>query len=125
MYVVIVAFDLRDSSIGFDELRAWVRDKAAQDYAEMPGVRMKTWFSDERKRVWGAVYVVDNADVFDPANVPLLPNGRTGPVGTRPTSVMWLELEAFVAGPDGLPGIDALTTAGLALTTPPLAPRCS
>lgn len=34
--------------------------------------------------------------------LPLLPNGHTGPVGARPTSIEWLDLEALVLGPEGL-----------------------
>ncbi|MGH4024835.1 MAG: hypothetical protein ACRDRV_09645 [Pseudonocardiaceae bacterium] len=117
MYVVIVAFDLKESVVEFPELRTWVRDKAAADYANLAGMRFKTWFSDERKRIWGAVYLVDSADAFDADKIPRLPDGRTGPVGTRPTSVTWFELEAFVTGPQGLAGVDDLLGAGLARQT--------
>ncbi|GAA3861963.1 hypothetical protein GCM10022243_30310 [Saccharothrix violaceirubra] len=115
MHLVIVAFDLKESGVDFPELRAWVRDRAAADYAALPGMRFKAWFSDERKRLWGAVYLVDSADAFDPERLPRLPDGRTGPVGTRPTSITWFDLEAFVAGPDGLDGLDELRAAGLSL----------
>ncbi|MER7505588.1 hypothetical protein AB0L05_33395 [Nonomuraea pusilla] len=115
MYVVIVAFDLKESSVDFAELRAWVRGRAADDYSRLPGMRFKAWFSDERKRLWGAVYLVESMSSFDRDNLPLLPDGRTGPVGTRPTSVMVLELEAFVTGPDGLDGIEALARQGLSM----------
>lgn len=113
MYLVIVAFDLKESTIEFAALRNWVREKAAADYTELPGMRFKTWFSDERKRIWGAVYLVDSAGAFD--RMPRMPDGKTGPVGTRPTSVTWFELEAFVAGPQGLDGIEALLSAGLSM----------
>ncbi|PZG20523.1 hypothetical protein [Nonomuraea aridisoli] len=115
MYVAIVAFDLKDVDIDFAELRAWVRSRAADDYSRLPGMRFKAWFSDERKRLWGAVYLVESMSSFDRDKIPLLPDGRTGPVGTRPTSVMFLELEAFVTGPDGLAGIEALGRQGLSL----------
>lgn len=113
MYVVIVAFDLKESEIEFAELRVWLRDRAAEDYGQLPGMRAKAWFSNERKRIWGAVYFVESMSSFDPENLPRLPDGRTGPVGTRPTSVMCLDLEAFVTGPDGWPGVEQLGAEGL------------
>ncbi|MBF8184156.1 hypothetical protein ITP53_00015 [Nonomuraea sp. K274] len=115
MYVVIVAFDLKESGIDFAELRAWVHDRAADDYSRLPGMRFKAWFSDERKRLWGAVYLVESMSSFDRDKIPLLPDGATGPVGTRPTSIMFMELEAFVAGPDGMDGIEELTRQGLSM----------
>lgn len=98
MYVAIVAWDLKDSPVTFQELRHWVVEKAAQDYAGLAGLRVKAWFSDERKRIWGAVYLVDSPDDLHADKVPRLPDGRTGPVGVRPTSSSWFELEAFVTG---------------------------
>ncbi len=116
MYVVIVAFDLKKSDIDFAELRAWVAAWAADHYSRLQGMRAKAWFSDERKRLWGAVYLVESMSSFDRDKIPLLPNGATGPVGTRPTSIMVLDLEAFVPGPDGMAGIEALALEGLSMT---------
>jgi hypothetical protein len=112
MYLAIVTFDLTHSSITYDTLRDWVVDKAMADFTALPGLRLKAWFSDELRRQWGAVYIVDNPMVLRPDNLPRLPNGQTGPIGARPTSIQWLELEAFVAGPTGL---DSLTEAGLSM----------
>jgi hypothetical protein len=112
MYLVVVTFDLSRSAITFDELRDWVVDKAMDDYAEHPGLAFKAWFSDEGRREWGAIYLVEDRSVLRPDRLPRLPNGDTGPIGAPPTSVRWLELEAFVAGPDGL---DELPEAGLSL----------
>lgn len=112
MYLAIVTFDLTHSAVSFEELRDWVVDKSMADYAALPGVRLKAWFSDELRRQWGAVYLVDNPMVLRQDKLPRLPNGHTGPIGARPTSVQWLELEAFVTGPDGLA---ELPGAGLAM----------
>lgn len=102
MYIAIVAWDLAESPVTFEQLRDWVAQKAAHDYAELAGLRIKAWFSDERKRLWGAVYLVDSPDDLTPDKLPRLPDGRSGPVGTRPTSTTWFELEAFVTGPGDL-----------------------
>ncbi|MCX2951552.1 hypothetical protein [Lentzea sp. NEAU-D7] len=115
MYVVIVAFDLKDSDVSFAELRTWVHDRAADDYSKLEGMRFKAWFSDERKRLWGAVYLVESMSSFDRDKIPLLPNGATGPVGTRPTSVKFLDLEAFVTGPAGAAGVEELARHGLSM----------
>jgi hypothetical protein len=112
MYLAIVTFDLTHSPVRYDELRDWVVDKAMADYAALPGVRFKAWFSDELHRQWGAVYLVDDPTALRPDRLPRLPNGHTGPIGAQPTSIQWLELEAYVTGPEGL---DALTDAGLSL----------
>lgn len=108
MYLVITTFDLKESNVDFAELRAWVRDRAADDYSRMDGMLLKAWFSHEQKRLWGAVYLVRDASAFREGNVPRLPDGRSGPVGTRPTSETWLDLECLVTGPDG---VDALVEA--------------
>lgn len=112
MLLAIVTFDLTHHPISYSELRDWVVDRAVDDFARLPGMRFKAWFSDELNRQWGAVYLVDDRQVFAPGTFPLLPNGHTGPIGERPTSVRWLELEAFVVGPDGL---DDALGAGLSL----------
>jgi len=118
VYVVILAWDLTDSPVTFAELRSWVANKAAADYSKIPGVRVKTWFSNEHKRTWGAVYVVDSPEVIHPDRLPRLPDGKTGPIGTPPTSLSWFALEACVMGPGdptelmsaGLSMVDASTS---------------
>ena len=112
MFLAIVTFDLTHSSVSYSELRDWVVDRSMTEYSELPGLKLKAWFSDELNRQWGAVYLVDSPTVLRQDKLPRLANGHTGPIGARPTSVQWLELEAFVAGPDGL---DELFGAGLAL----------
>lgn len=101
MYVAIVAWKLKRlerSDVTFAELREWVATKAAAEYANLPGVRLKTWFSDERRWIWGAVYLVDSPDDLAPDKLPRLPDGRTGPIGTTPHVVDWFTVEACVIG---------------------------
>ena len=112
MYVFILAWDLTDSPVTFAELRSWVANKAAADFSKIPGVRIKTWFSNEPKRTWGAVYVVDSPDVIHPDRLPRLPNGKTGPIGTPPTSMSWFTMEACVIGPGDL---TELMSAGMSM----------
>jgi hypothetical protein len=102
MYLVVLAWDLTDSAVTFGELRTWVADKAAADFAGLTGVRSKAWFSNEEKRTWGAVYIVDSMETLRPGRIPRLANGKTGPVGTPPTTMSWFDLEAFVKGPADL-----------------------
>lgn len=112
MFLAIVTFDLTHSKVSYAELRDWVVDRSMDEYSALPGLKLKAWFSDELNRQWGAVYLVDSPTVLRQDKLPRLANGHTGPIGARPTSVQWLELEACVAGPDGL---DELFGSGLAL----------
>lgn len=101
MHVAIVAWKMKrleDCDVTFAELREWVRTRAAADYANLPGVRMKTWFSDERRAIWGAVYLVDSPADLTPDKLPRLPDGRTGPIGTTPHVIDWFDVEACVFG---------------------------
>ena len=112
MYLAIVTFDLTHSKVSYQEMRDWVVDRSMAEYAALPGLKLKAWFSDELNRQWGAVYLVDSPIVLRQDKLPRLADGNTGPIGARPTSVQWLELEALVTGPDGL---DEALTAGLSL----------
>ena len=111
MYVEIIAWDIRKFDVTFAELRRWVDQTAAAQYSTLAGVRLKMWFSDERKGIWGAVYLVDSIEATGPDKIPRLPDGRTGPIGEPPTSVAWFDLEEFVVGVEGLdfPGEAGLT----------------
>ncbi|MGW5453081.1 hypothetical protein [Nocardia sp. NPDC003979] len=102
MYVCVLAWKLQKldrPDLTFAELREWVATKAAADYAQLPGVRLKTWISDERRGIWGAVYLVDSPDDIALDKLPRLPDGRTGPIGTPPHVMDWFQVEATVFGP--------------------------
>lgn len=102
MYVAFLAWKLRQlegPAPTFGELRSWVSTKAASDYAGLSGVRIKTWFSDERRGIWGAVYIVDSPSDLAMEKLPKLPDGRTGPIGVPPHVIDWFEVEASVFGP--------------------------
>lgn len=113
MFVAVLAWDLAESPVTFAELRAWVAGTAAAQYAALPGVCIKCWFSNEERRVWGAVYLVESPEAIHPDRLPRLPDGSTGPVGTPPTSVAWFALEACVFGPGDMA---TLVSAGLAMS---------
>ncbi|WP_300009597.1 hypothetical protein [Pseudonocardia sp.] len=101
-----MTFDLARSRVDFGRLREWVTTDGAAAYRALPGLRCKTWFSDETRRVWGAVYLVEERSDLRLDRLPRLPDGHTGPVGAPPTSVQWFDMEAFVAGPGGTDGLE-------------------
>jgi hypothetical protein len=102
VYLAILAWKLgrlQRPDVTFDGLRKWVIDTAAPAYARLPGVRLKTWISDERRGIWGAVYLVDSPTDLSPDKLPEFPDGRTGPIGTPPHVVDWFLVEKCVFGP--------------------------
>lgn len=101
MHFIFLGWKLHqlDQSVTFDELRQWVADKARGDFTGFPGVRLKTWVSNEDSGVWGAIYIVDDPDAVSMDKLPRLPNGKTGPIGVPPHfSTGWLDVETTVFG---------------------------
>ena len=62
MLVRFVLWNLADSRTTIGELRRYLRDESVDEFAEVPGLRFKAWFSDETTERWGAVYVWESSD---------------------------------------------------------------
>src|SRR6266581_2288692 len=55
-------WNLADSKTRIDELRRYLRDESVDQFEEVPGLRFKTWISDEVTERWGAVYLWESAE---------------------------------------------------------------
>lgn len=95
MYLSIVAWDLTDSEQTVESLRAYVRDYAVTAFSQLEGMRLKTWFSNSARQVWGAVYLWDSMENMDgPAHV----SRAIELIGYPPTSFSVFEVEAATEG---------------------------
>ncbi|MEV0967818.1 hypothetical protein [Microtetraspora glauca] len=95
MYVSIVAWDLSRSAQTVDSLREYLRDYAVDAYSLLDGMRLKLWFANPDRQVWGAIYLWDSAAHMDgPARV----SRAVELIGYPPTSVGVFELEAVAEG---------------------------
>ena len=61
MILRFVLWNLADSKTTIHELRRYLRDEAADAFADVPGLRFKAWISDEVTERWGAVYLWESA----------------------------------------------------------------
>ncbi|MDT0448784.1 hypothetical protein [Streptomyces hesseae] len=109
MFVSIVMWDLKKSEATVESLRDYLRDYAVEAYSNLDGMRLKAWFSDARRQLWGAVYLWDRPD-----QMPGLYNVSrvVDIIGYPPTSVGGFALEATA---EGNSVHDTLAGLGLAL----------
>ncbi|MEV4459900.1 hypothetical protein [Microbispora sp. NPDC049633] len=106
MHVVVVWWDLKDSTQTVESLRAYLRDEATKTFSAMPGLRLKLWVSDEETGRWGAVLVWESAEA---AAAPL-PARAAELIGYPPTQRSSFTVEATV---EGLYDIAALAGRGV------------
>jgi hypothetical protein len=57
----LVLWNLADSKTTIEELRRYLRDESVDRHADVPGLRLKAWVSDEATERWGAVYLWESA----------------------------------------------------------------
>jgi hypothetical protein len=108
MQAVIVWWDLRDSDQTIESLRAFLRDEAVDRFAQVRGLRLKFWISDQASNRWGAVLLWESAEA---AAAPL-PARAAELIGFPPTARAAFEVEATTEGIFQLAG---LAGRGLAL----------
>ncbi|SEM92032.1 hypothetical protein [Nonomuraea pusilla] len=109
MYVSIVAWDLTRSAQTVESLRAYLRHYAVDAYSRLEGMRLKMWFANPERQVWGAVYLWDSAEhMSGPAHV----SKAVELIGYPPTSVSVFQLEAVA---EGMSAHETLTDLGVAL----------
>ncbi|HSC91652.1 MAG TPA: YdhR family protein [Gaiellaceae bacterium] len=94
MIVRIVLWSLSDAAMGVAELREYLRDESVPAYAEVPGLRLKLWISDEGTERWGAVYLFESREAADAP----MPSRVRELVGKDPDLVEEFDLEASVEG---------------------------
>lgn len=96
MYVMILAWDLRNSEQTVESLRDYLRDYAVEAFSEVEGMHLKVWFSNPERQVWGAVYLWDSAEAIA-NNRPPAPSRSIELIGYPPTSESIFEVEAVTA----------------------------
>lgn len=95
MYLSIVAWDLSRSTQTVESLRRYLRDYAIEAYSTLDGMRLKAWFANPDKQIWGAVYLWDSPEHMDgPARV----SRAVELIGYPPTSYGVFEVEAIAEG---------------------------
>lgn len=93
MLVRLVLWDLADSKTTIAELRRYLRDESVDAFADVPGLRFKTWISDGATERWGAVYVWESW-----ASQQELPSRARELIGKEPSVAEWFDMEATVEG---------------------------
>ncbi len=93
MVVRLVLWNLADSKSSVDELRRYIRDEAADAFAEVEGLLFKAWISDAVGERWGAIYVWESAE----AAAQPLPSRARELIGRDPDIADVFDLEATVS----------------------------
>ncbi len=94
MLVRIVLWNLADSKTTIEELRRYLRDESVEQFAEVPGLRLKAWISDEATERWGAVYVWESAEAAQQE----LPSRARELIGKEPDLGEEFGVEATIEG---------------------------
>ena len=94
MLVRIVLWDLADSKTTIAELRRHLRDESVDAFADVPGLRLKAWISDEASERWGAIYVWESWEAGEAE----LPSRARELIGKEPAVAEWFDVEATVEG---------------------------
>jgi hypothetical protein len=105
-----VLWNLADSKTTIAELRRYLRDESVAQFEEVPGLRFKTWISDETTERWGAVYLWESAEAARHATH----TGNSSPIeiiGKEPDIAEEFDVEATV---EGAFAVEELSRRGLA-----------
>jgi hypothetical protein len=101
MVVRLVLWSLADSKSTVAELRRYIRDEAADAFAEVPGLLLKAWVSDETTERWGAFYIWESGA----AAAQPLPSRARELIGRDPDIAEEFDLEATVSVSSRLAGL--------------------
>jgi trans-2,3-dihydro-3-hydroxyanthranilate isomerase len=96
MFIRHVMFDLNNSPIDLEGLRAYLRDESVDAFATVPGLRLKFWIADDQANTWGAIYVWESRRACEAAGQ--LPSRAAELIGSGPTEVREYDVEASVEG---------------------------
>jgi hypothetical protein len=94
MLVRIVLWSLADSKTTIEELRRYLQDESVDAFADVEGLRLKLWFSDQASERWGAVYFWESREAAEQE----LPSRARELIGKPPDLVEEFDLEASVEG---------------------------
>jgi hypothetical protein len=92
--VRLVLWNLADADLSVADLRRYLRDESVPAFAEIPGLRLKLWVSDEHTDRWGAVYLFESREAAEQP----LPSRVRELVGKDPDIVEEFDLEASIEG---------------------------
>ena len=111
MIARLVLWNLADSKTNVQELRRYLRDESVDTFAEVPGLRLKLWISDEATERWGALYLWESPDA-----AALEPPSRVRElIGKDPEIGETFDLEATI---EGRYTVEELSRRGLAFESP-------
>jgi Putative mono-oxygenase ydhR len=94
MILRLVLWNLADSKTTIHELRRCLRDKSADAFADVSGLRFKAWISDEVTERWGAVYLWESAEAAEQE----LPSRARELIGKDPDVGETFDVEATIEG---------------------------
>ncbi|HVM17908.1 MAG TPA: hypothetical protein VM290_10030 [Gaiellaceae bacterium] len=94
MLVRLVLWKLADSMTTVAELRRYLRDESVDAFADVTGLRLKLWISDDVTERWGAVYLWESREEAEQE----LPSRARELIGKPPDVVEEFDLEASVEG---------------------------
>jgi hypothetical protein len=103
----LVLWNLADSKTRIDELRRYLRDESVDQFEEVPGLRFKTWISDEVTERLGAVYLWESAEAARQE----LPSRARELIGKEPDVGEQFDVEATI---EGVFAVEELSRRGLA-----------
>ena len=98
MRLEIAWWDLEGTAQTVDSLSAHLREGAADDWAGLPGLRVKFWIADREHNRWGAVMVWQD-ERPDPAVLP--PNRAAELIGRPIVHRLGFEVQAIAEGHRG------------------------
>jgi hypothetical protein len=94
MIVRLVLWSLADADLSVAELRRYLGEEAVPAFAEVEGLRLKLWVSDEHTERWGALYLFESREAAEQP----LPSRVRELVGKDPDIVEEFDLEASIEG---------------------------
>jgi hypothetical protein len=86
----LVLWSLGDADANVEELRAHLRDTAVDRHAQVPGLLLSAWVSDEASERWGHVQLWDSRDAAEQP----LPAETRELLGKDPEIVELFDVEA-------------------------------
>ena len=110
MVLRFVLWNLADSKTTIGELRRYLRDESVDQFAEVPGLRLKAWISDETTERWGAIYLWESSEAAEQA----VPSRARELIGKDPEIGETFDVEATI---EGRFVVEELSRLGLAFET--------
>jgi hypothetical protein len=108
--VRFVLWNLADSKTTIEELRRYLRDESVDAFAEVPGLRIKAWISDEATERWGAVCRWESREAAERASSEPVSRAREL-IGKDPDLGEEFDVEATI---EGHYAVEELSRLGLA-----------